>query len=106
MSNSSVPTPPNPKPVEATPLRCLVGSSISGALAYGLYRLTAAIALSFALKPVLSDNLMVQRISSAVRTLVLGVASLATFIFGFVAIGLILLAIQLTWQSLTKKEQS
>jgi hypothetical protein len=35
------------------------------------------------------------RIGSAVRTLVFGLASLGTFIFVFVTIGLILLAIQL-----------
>ena len=35
------------------------------------------------------------RIGSAVRTLVFGLASLGTFIFAFVTIGLILLAIQL-----------
>ncbi|BFM40829.1 DUF3082 domain-containing protein [Synechocystis sp. LKSZ1] len=86
-----------------TPLRCLLGASISGALAWGLYGLTAAIAVSFATKPILSDNLFVQRIGAAVRTLVLGVASLGTFIFGFVAVGLILLATQLLWQQLFPK---
>jgi enolase len=45
---------------------------------------------------------MVIRISSAVRTLVLGVASLATFVFAFVAFGLILLAIQLIVQAIEK----
>jgi hypothetical protein len=57
-----------------------------------------AIAVSFATKPLLSDNLMVQRIGAAVRTLVLGMAALGTFIFGFVAIGLILLSLQLVFQ--------
>jgi hypothetical protein len=72
-------------------------------LAWGLYGLTAAIAVSFATKPIISDNLLVQRIAAAVRTLVLGVASLGTFIFGFVAVGLILLATQLLWQQLFPK---
>jgi hypothetical protein len=85
-------------------LRCLLGSSISAALAWGLYSLTSAIAITFATKPILSQNQIVQRIGSAVRTLVLGVASMATFIFGFVAIGLILLAIQLVIQSLVPKK--
>lgn len=96
------PSPSSPEnsdsKVPVTPLRCLIGSSISGALAWAIYLLTTAIAISFATKPVTSDNMMVQRISSAVRTLVLGVASLGTFIFGFVALGLILLALQLLWQ--------
>ncbi len=85
-------------PVPPTPLRCLVGSGISASLAWGLYLLTSAIAVSFASKPMLSDKAIVQRIASAVRTLVLGLASLGTFIFAFVAIGLILLMIQLILQ--------
>ncbi|QUS60466.1 DUF3082 domain-containing protein [Synechocystis sp. PCC 7339] len=96
-------TEPAPKlaktePVPPTPLRCLVGSGISASLAWGLYLLTSAIAVSFASKPVLSDKAIVQRIASAVRTLVLGLASMGTFIFAFVAIGLILLMIQLIVQ--------
>ena len=84
--------------VPPTPLRCLVGSGIAGSLAWGLYLLTSSIALTFATKPVMSDKAIVQRIGSAVRTLVLGLASMGTFIFAFVAIGLILLAIQLLFQ--------
>ncbi|WLT38466.1 DUF3082 domain-containing protein [Synechocystis sp. B12] len=67
-------------------------------MAWGLYLLTSAIAVSFASKPVLSDKPIVQRIASAVRTLVLGLASMGTFIFAFVAIGLILLMVQLILQ--------
>ncbi|MFM7190397.1 MAG: DUF3082 domain-containing protein [Microcystaceae cyanobacterium] len=96
-------SPVEPSPPDVTPLRCLLGASISGALAYGIYLLTQAIAITFATKPLISDNLFVQRIGAAVRTLVLGVASLGTFIFGFVAIGLILLALQLSLQALGKK---
>jgi hypothetical protein len=99
------PAPPTTDPKkDVTPLRCLLGSSISAALAWGLYSLTSAIAITFATKPILFQNQIVQRIGSAVRTLVLGVASMATFIFGFVAIGLILLAIQLVIQSLVPKK--
>ncbi|MGA1623415.1 MAG: DUF3082 domain-containing protein [Synechocystis sp.] len=91
-------TEPTPTKVPPTPLRCFVGSGISGTLAWGLYWLTSSIALTFATKPVLSDKAIVQRIASAVRTLVLGLASLGTFIFAFVAIGLILLGVQLLFQ--------
>ncbi|MBE9195342.1 DUF3082 domain-containing protein [Synechocystis sp. LEGE 06083] len=92
------PQPTKMEPVPPTPLRCLVGSGISASLAWGLYLLTSAIAVSFASKPMLSDKAIVQRIASAVRTLVLGLASMGTFIFAFVAIGLILLMIQLIVQ--------
>lgn len=83
-----------------TPVRCLVGSLISGSFAFGLYSLTYSIAQSFAAKPIISQNQVVMRIASAVRTLVVGMAALGTGIFTLVAIGLILLAIQLSIQSL------
>ncbi len=87
-------------PPPLTPLRCLVGSGISGAFAWGLYGLTTAIAVTFATKPITSDKMFVIKIAAAVRTLVLGMASLGTFIFSFVAIGLVLLAGQLVLKSL------
>ena len=80
---------------QATPLRCLVGSAISGSLAIGLYSLTTSIAASFAAKPIISDKALTIRLSTLVRTLVVGVASLGTFIFAFVCFGLVLLALQL-----------
>ncbi|MFN5514232.1 MAG: DUF3082 domain-containing protein [Cyanobacteriota bacterium] len=100
----SAPPEAEPKPT-VTPLRCLTGAALSGALAWGLYLLTAAIAVSFATKPLLSSSLIAQRISAAVRTLVLGVASLGTFIFAFVALGLVLLALQLLFQSLRSSKE-
>ena len=88
---------------KVTPLRCLIGSFLSGSLATAMYFLTYSIAHTFATKPVTSTNQLVIRISAAVRTLVVGVASLGTFIFGFVALGLVLLAIKLFIQSLKEK---
>jgi len=64
----------------------------------------SAIATSFAAKPLHSDNLIVLRISSAVRTLVLGIAALGSGVFAIVAIGLVALAIQLFFQQLVKRE--
>lgn len=86
-----------------TPLRCLTGSFISGGFAIALYSLTAAIARSFAAKPIHSDNPAVINIASAVRTLVVGITALGTGIFGLVALGLIGLAIQILIQQATKK---
>lgn len=95
----------NPKLTESsteppTPLRCLTGALISGGLAIALYSLTAAIAQTFATKPIHSNNVAVVNIASAVRTLVVGMSALATGIFGLVAIGLVALAVQVL---LTKK---
>ncbi|MBR8827671.1 MAG: DUF3082 domain-containing protein [Gomphosphaeria aponina SAG 52.96 = DSM 107014] len=89
-----------------TPLRCLVGASISGALGSGLYLLTAAIAQTYAAKPITSTNPIVLNISVAVRTLVVGIVALGTFVFLFVAIGLILLAIQVIIQSFKQRDTS
>lgn len=96
-SPDSPPPEPNP-PQKNTPLRCLVGSGISGGLAWALHLLTSSIAITFATKPITSEKIFVIKIASAVRTLVLGLASLGTFVFVFVAIGLVLLAGQLLWQ--------
>ncbi|MDJ0738064.1 MAG: DUF3082 domain-containing protein [Nostocaceae cyanobacterium] len=87
-----------------SPFRCLTGSVISGGLAFAAYNLMIAIAISFANKPIHSDNQIVLRISSAVRTLVLGIMALGTGVFGIVAIGLLALAIKLTFQQLTKEK--
>ncbi len=94
MSNSS--EKPNPK--KPTPANCLMGATISGALGYALYTLTSSIIQTFANKPLTSFNPLVLRIGSLVRTLVMGVASLGTFVFFFVSFGLLLLAIQLLFQ--------
>lgn len=85
---------------KVTPLQCFTGSAISGSLAYLLYLLTSSIAATFAAKPLPSGNPLVTRIAAAVRSLVVSVVSLGTFVFGIVAIGLILLAIQLLIKTL------
>jgi Protein of unknown function (DUF3082) len=91
--------------VAPTPGRCLTGAVISGGMAYALYSLMIAIATTFATKPIHSDNPMVVNISSAVRTLVVGVVALGTGIFGIVALGLLALAVQLLFQQLTKQAE-
>jgi hypothetical protein len=94
-------TPTPEETTKITPLRCLVGSALSAGLGTAMYFLTAAIGRSFYSKPMTGNSAIALRIGSAVRTLVFGLASLGTFIFAFVAVGLILLAIQL----LLKKEE-
>lgn len=91
MNNSNSPdvTPP------LTPLRCFVGALISGGLGFVLYQLTAAIALSFASKPIAANSYLAANIGAAVRTLVVGSCTLATFLFGISALGLVALGIQL-----------
>ncbi|MBW4629113.1 MAG: DUF3082 domain-containing protein [Brasilonema octagenarum HA4186-MV1] len=90
--------------VQSSPLRCVIGAMISGALGYGLYSLMIATATSFATKPIHSDNVIVLKLSSAVRTLVVGVMALGTAVFAIVAIGLLALGVQLLVQQLTKQK--
>jgi hypothetical protein len=110
-SNSASPSEAKPsaqtgdlKPV--TPLRCVIGALLSGGFGFGMYLMTHAIALSFAAHKVDSSNLTVQRISVAVRTLVIGLTTMGTGIFGLAALGLLGLAMQLTIQQLRHKPNS
>ncbi len=93
-------------PVPATPLRCIMGSTISGGFAFATYSLMIAIATTFANKPTHSDNQTVINIASAVRTLVVGIVALGAGIFGLVALGLFALSIQLLIQQLTSPKSN
>jgi hypothetical protein len=84
------------------PLKCLSGSLLAGSIAMLLYRLTTAISQSFAAHPIASDNQTAITISIAVRTLVVGMSTLATGIFGVAALGLIALAVQILFQRFSK----
>ncbi|MEH1836900.1 MAG: DUF3082 domain-containing protein [Nostoc sp.] len=92
--------------VSASPLRCLIGAVISGGMGFALYSLMIAIATNFATKPIHSINPLVVKISSAVRTLVVGVVALGSGVFGIVAIGLLALGVQLLVQELSKQKSS
>jgi hypothetical protein len=78
-----------------SPWQCWGGSAVAGGITVVLYNMTQAIALSFANKVIHSDNVTTQRISAAVRTLVVGLSALGTGIFGLAALGLLGLGIQL-----------
>ncbi len=81
-----------------SPLDCLGGSGISAAIAVGAGALTYKIAQNFAAHPLHSTNRLTLSIGGAVRTLVVGVGTLGTFVFAFVALGLIALMIQILIQ--------
>jgi hypothetical protein len=107
--NNPSPTPDqNAQQTEMTqtlqsPLRCLSGALISGGFAIALYFLTSSISHTFAGKPIASTNPTAINIAIAVRTLVVGLSTLATAIFSFVAVGLVALAIQLSVQQLKNR---
>ncbi len=88
-----------PKTAEPiSPLRCFLGAIVAGIIAFALYNMTSAIATTFAAKPIHTDNYIVQRIASAVRTLVVGMSTLGTGVFGAATVGLFGLGIQLIVQ--------
>lgn len=88
--------PTNSEETSPTPLRCLTSALIAGSFATACYYLTASIAQNFASKPLPAANVTAMRIAIAVRTLVVGMSTLATFVFSFVAVGLVALAIQIS----------
>lgn len=108
------PTPaPNPeaKPTKTqeilpSPLRCLSGTLVSGGCAIAFYLLTSSIAQAFANKPIPSSNTTAIRISLAIRTLVVGLGTLATTLFGVVACGLLIVAIHASIQQLKNRKTS
>jgi hypothetical protein len=80
-----------------TPLRCLTGSLIAGAMSIAMYALTSKIAITFATKPMIQKTNMAVNIATALRTLVVGSTALGAAVFGIIAIGLIGLAIQVAF---------
>ncbi|GAA6620020.1 DUF3082 domain-containing protein [Scytonema sp. NUACC26] len=90
--------------VTTSPLRCIIGALISGALTYGLYSLMVGIVTTYAKKPIVSNSQLAASIASAVRTLVIGVTALGTGVFGIVTIGLLALAVQLVVQKQRGKQ--
>jgi uncharacterized membrane protein (DUF373 family) len=114
MANETPDLPVNEVPVSGTLgklsftriAKALLGSGMASGLAILMYRVLSSIALTFASKPVTSDNVTVVNLSAAVRTLVMGVFALGTGVFGIAAIGLLLLALQMLFYRLTGKGQS
>jgi hypothetical protein len=95
--------PPTPNEGQSrTPLRSLTGALLSATMALLMYQLTTGVIRSFALHPTTTHNQIAINLSVAVRTLVIGLVTMATGIFALVALGLVGLAIQLTLQNLRR----
>jgi type III secretory pathway component EscU len=90
--------------VPPSPLRSLTGALMAAVMGLLLYRLTTSIIQSFAAHPTISNNTIVVNLSAAIRTLVVGLATMATGIFAFVTLGLIALAIQAALQGLNPSQ--
>lgn len=80
---------------QITPLRCFSGAAISGGLSVGSYFLAKSVILTYVDMPIKFNNPMAANIASTVRTLIMGITTLATFLFLMVTIGLFALGIKL-----------
>jgi hypothetical protein len=87
---------------QTSPLRCFVSSGIAGVIAFGAYSLLHSIMQTYGAKVITSHNPVVIDITTAVRTMVMGIVALGTGVFSLAAVGLFLLGIQVTVQSLRK----
>lgn len=101
-TKSSAVTDSGDNETNVTPVKCFTSAGIAGGMSYGVYLLFNSIVQVYSSKPITGTNALAINIASAVRTLVMGTMALATAVFGLVAVGLLLLGIQLTIQE-TKK---
>lgn len=83
---------------KVTPLRCFLGAIVAGMIAWFFYNCAGVIASIFAQTRVESDNFIVLRMSSAIRTLVIGIFALGAGVFGMAAVGLTGLGFQTLFQ--------
>ena len=86
------PTPAQPSeprpPQRKGPLSFLSGALTAGLLAWLSLGLSKRMALYYALHPPHYASAIAQSIATALKTLIVGMAFLATFSFGFIAAGL------------------
>ncbi|ABW29883.1 DUF3082 domain-containing protein [Acaryochloris marina] len=94
-------SPSTNKPTPPSIWRTLSGAVVAGTIAFPLAKLSSKIAQSFAEHPFTSDNQTAVKIAIALKTLVVGLSTLATGIFCMAALGLGALSIQIFWQNLT-----
>jgi hypothetical protein len=86
-----------PQPALPSPLSCLTGSLIAGTMSIAMYTMTVKIATTFATHPMTQKTTMAVNIAAALKTLVVGATALGTGISGIIAIGLVGLALQVTF---------
>jgi hypothetical protein len=91
----SQPTPASAAPASDTaaprrkgPLSFLSGALTAGLLSWLCLGLSRRLALYYALHPPSYSSAIAQSIATALKTLIVGMAFLATFSFGFIALGL------------------
>ena len=78
------------KQSEKEPLSFLTGSITSIILFIAFYKLSIAISIYFSSHKPINNSEIVQNISSSLNTLIIGLSFLATFSFGFIGLGLLI----------------
>ena len=75
---------------EKGPLSFLTGSTTSFILFIVFYKFSIAISIYFSTHKPTNNSEIVQNISSSFNTLIIGLSFLATFSFGFIGLGLLI----------------
>ena len=75
---------------EKGPLSFLTGSVTSFILFLAFYKLSIGISIYFSTHKPTNNSEIVQNISSSLNTLIIGLSFLATFSFGFIGLGLLI----------------
>ena len=75
---------------EKGPLSFFTGSITSFILFIAFYKLSIAISIYFSTHKPTNNSEIVQNISSSLNTLIIGLSFLATFSFGFIGLGLLI----------------
>ncbi|HEY9302626.1 MAG TPA: DUF3082 domain-containing protein [Phormidium sp.] len=101
-NSSATETNSNPPSI----LSCVIGSIVAATMAIGCFFTNSSIAQYFVDRPVHSANYLVVNITVAVRTLIIGISTLATGVFSLIALGLLALAIQVTIQQFKQQTPS
>ncbi|OKH18654.1 hypothetical protein NIES208_05205 [[Limnothrix rosea] IAM M-220] len=100
---------PDPKPEEIpeeplpSPLRCWSGTAVASSMSFAAFLVTRKVITNFASTPPTGNDLAL-RIAITVRTLVVGVLTMATGVFGLIALGLLLLGVKSLLESLKNPE--
>jgi len=75
---------------EKGPLSFLTGSITSFILFISFYKLSVGVSIYFSTHKPSNNSEIVQNISSSLNTLIIGLSFLATFSFGFIGLGLLI----------------
>ena len=94
-------TPDSSQTPRKGPLSFLSGALTAGLLSWLCFGLSRKMALYYVLHPPHYSSSIAQSIATALKTLIVGMAFLATFSFAFIALGLTLVFVRSVVQTVT-----